>query len=266
MSCVLKCVIVIARDKMNHEESILRVCFGCFSKAKDNDILSAATATIQDRVKLLLPSVPLEDDRCPKAFCQNCRSRLKKVESKIISVFDLSILTRHLETQPRTSPRTKCSCKICEVANESNWKTGKKQRKPGRPKEKEEEEVPRCCGKCYSPIYRGCVHKCSRTSMIENIRKNAPQRVQQRVASAVVREAAAESESSSITLPTGGQPLRLSVGTPKEVQEIQFTHEQMDDAQAYASLTGSQTLKSNCRDSKIEEEMRKKNCLIQITN
>ena len=83
--------------------------------------------------------------------------------------------------------------------------------------------------------------------MIKNILNNTPTQVQRRVASAVAKEVAVESQTSVIKLPTGGKPLTLTVGAvgaPKET--IQISHEQVDFAQAEFNLLIEQTIGGTC--------------------
>ena len=78
--------------------------------------------------------------------------------------------------------------------------------------------------------------------MVQNILDNTPQQVQRRVASSVAKEVATETGSNNIKLPTGGRPLSLTVGPPKEEEKLQISHKDIDALQATKKLTGKQTL------------------------
>ena len=67
--------------------------------------------------------------------------------------------------------------------------------------------------------------------------------MKKRVASAVAREVAAESGSSEIKLPTGGNPLSLTIGPPTKKERVQFSHEDFDELQDVAGLSANQVLK-----------------------
>ena len=86
--------------------------------------------------------------------------------------------------------------------------------------------------------------------MIGNILNNTPTQVQRRVASAVAKEVASESQTSVIKLPTGGKPLTLTVGAPKE-ETKPISHEQVDFAQAKFNLSGEQTIGGTCINDEL---------------
>ena len=101
----------------------------------------------------------------------------------------------------------------------------------------------RCCPKCFSQIYRGCVHECNNTTLLNNILSRVPENVQQRVASTVVKAAAAENGSKQVSLRTGGTPLTVTIGPAEKKEKLRISHEAMDDLQDGLGLSNAQTLK-----------------------
>ena len=194
------------------------------------------------RVQEFIPNLDLQDDCIPIGFCGTCRRKLQVAES-----LSLTNLSKFLATQKRTSPRAECKCFVCEIASASGLQAKKHQKKhttpKGRSSEKEEEIVHRLCGKCYSPLYRGCKHECGSSTMVDNFLKQAPINVQKRVASTVAKNEAIKTGSNDIKLTTGGTPLSLSIGPQKAENKLQITHEHLDHIQAHANLSGKQLLK-----------------------
>ena len=229
---------------MKHADAIKRICFSCFKRVQpEENILSSSL--LHDRVKRLLPFV-FTSDLFPTGICSTCRRRLAKFETGERTSFELKNLEELNETLKRTSPRNECKCKVCEAAGA----TGLGSRvsvKRGRPKQEDDEEDGmanfRCCPKCFSQIYRGCVHECNNTTLLNNILSRVPENVQQRVASTVVKAAAAENGSKQVSLRTGGTPLTVTIGPAEKKEKLRISHEAMDDLQDGLGLSNAQTLK-----------------------
>ena len=235
-------------DEEKHPENRLRVCFSCFEKVKPGENVLSCTEDLRERIKQKVPSYDHTDPRVPVGLCEGCKRKIKDVDTGKLKELDLSNLNNFLATQPR-SHRLKCTkpCRVCTVASKNGLESrGKKTKtKGGRPSAHTPEEVPDCCGKCYSPKKRGISHECSETSKLNNILTNSTPHLKGRIASSVVKDLSVSEESKDIMLPTGGPPLPIHVGKVEET-EIQISHEDMDKLQAEANLTGSQLKKGFC--------------------
>ena len=141
----------------------------------------------------------------------------------------------------RTSPRSECKCTECAAAGVVGLDS-RHSAKTGRPKEEEEEEPHRCCPKCFSQIYRGCAHKCNRTTLLNNILEKVPESVKQRVASSVVKAVVEEKGTKVVTLKTGGTPLSVTMGPAPKKKKLSISHEAVDELQDHSNLTDRQTL------------------------
>ena len=143
------------------------------------------------RLNLLQLDSPYRDSRLPAALSKSCRRNLARVGKGMQrNSFDLDFLSSLLilKKQRRTSAcnfvceQEKCtSCKIAKA----NGPAAKgiifvHKSKQHRPRSKDDPSIHHLCGRCFLPLYRGCVQGCTYTSILNNILNYVPTNVQQR--------------------------------------------------------------------------------------
>ena len=172
------------RGKMRHVESRTKVCLGCFCKCTQN--LTSAQPLTQEFTRIhehIVEHIDVDDFRLPNGWCEGCRLRLKKIDESEGKPFDLSHLHFYLETQKRISPREQapCQCIVCQIASATGTKPKKLLRdfliSAGQLSDKPKEKIHKLCGKCHSPLYRGCTHSCNKSTLVENVLKTCPEGV-----------------------------------------------------------------------------------------
>jgi len=212
-----------AKRSLSHDENRLKVCAVCFEKAK-----YPITDIILSRIRqFFMPSYDLSNDQVPSGICSKCRSDLLDI-SNGKKTLDILPPVRHFhEIQPHTVPTRAdpipcCSCEICEIATQSGKSIPK--RKQGRPSlEKEEPTLTSqpitICGKCKSSYGKGLRHKCSVTSLRDNIVhmcNAADKNTQGVVVSSLLRNSSSPSDSTKLLFSGGPNPLRVDIASAKK--------------------------------------------------
>ena len=231
---------------MKHDEARKRICICCFNKINSSHFdLNNLPHTVHDQLsRQVIADYNMNDPRLPSGLCRSCRSKLKRVdEGERGNSFDLEQINSFISNLVRVSPRTDtCACLICELAS-ANGFTAKKilsKINHGRPSIGPKPVIHNVCGLCLTPIYRGCNHFCCETTLLENLLNNIPSKVQEKLASAVVKRKSEEVRAKAITLKTGGKPLPVTVGPP-EKKRRQVTHEDISKIQSDAGLSLEQS-------------------------
>ena len=209
-----------AKCSLSHEENRFKVCAVCFQKAK-----YTITDTVLSRIREFFTSnYDLSNNHMPAGICSKCRSDLldisngKKTQDSLPSPYPFHEIQPHTVTT-RADPIPCCSCDICHVATQSGKSMPK--RKPGRPSNVSEElDSPKSitiCGQCKSPYGKGLRHKCSVSSLRENILNMcdaADENTQGIVACSLLHKS---SSSSTKHLYSGGpRPLKVDIVSAKK--------------------------------------------------
>jgi len=162
----------------SHEENRYRVCLICMEKG-DCPITDAVLRRIR---AFFIENYTTNDDCLPAAICSNCRSNLLKIESGVKErgilpeVYDFSLVKPAFEINTRSVGYTFCECLICQIARKKGTCIPK--RKKGRPTIKSPDSmmshdtrnsVQVICVQCKSPVGRGITHKCTVSTLRQNI-------------------------------------------------------------------------------------------------
>ena len=244
---------------MLHDAARKCVCITCFRKTGENERIECLSEVVKDRLEEhVIENIDVSDRRIPTGLCSSCKQKLRNiaVEGRK-STFDLNLIGTYLQEQKWISPRTTVcdqeKCLICKIAH-SNGAKAKKilwpyRQSSGRPPLSDEsKEVHRLCGKCLSPIYRGCNHdkdQCGNTKYkLENVYDALTPGERQQLAARVNREAAEAAGSNTFTLKTCGKPQNVTIGAQPPAKIIKISHADVDKIQEHAGLTNTQTEKS----------------------
>ena len=152
-----------------------------------------------------------------------------------------------LDRQTRSSDGVLCQCRWCELARLSGSAFLSWQR---RVKGKEAKEVVRLCQECYAGIFKGSKHVCSASTLeaVQNLTRNLPVNIQDKLALEILRQRQAEKSSSddsqALFLPParGGLPIPVLIGQkPAPVPPLpKFSHQELLTMASSAHLTGKQ--------------------------
>ena len=202
---------------LNHHENRKKVCLVCFEKAK-----YPLTAIIIDRIHSYFIEDYDQTDQCfPNGICAKCRSDLleisngKKGVDILPTPFDFAFIVP-FTTQTRSDCGPKCFCPICKTARLSGKNIPK--RKKGHPSANSDLILPiRLCGSCKSPYGRGKSHKCSVSTLRNNLREmcsSLDKNTQELLAASVIKSC--DKALNEVALYSGGpNPLRVCVGASK---------------------------------------------------
>ena len=189
-----------ATRSLSHDENRQKVCAVCFQKAK-----YPITDIVLSRIRrFFLSTYDHSDYQVPCRICSKCRSDLLETDNGKKPPETLPPVRLSHKIQPHTvttraDPIPCCSCELCQIASQSGKSIP--QRRKGRPSLNEEtlELTPQpttICGKCKSHYGKGLRHKCSVTSLRDNIiLMVADKNTQGIVASSLLRNSSSSSGS-----------------------------------------------------------------------
>ena len=160
---------------LTHEENRLKVSLLCMHKGdyKITDIV------LQRVRQFFIENYDASEQCAPGAICGRCRALLididneKKDTNALPEVYDFSEIQPFLLSSTRCTPNPLCHCKICIIATTKSVPS----RQKGRPRNGENREflssrykgIMKLCMNCKSPVGRGLPHKCTLTTLRENL-------------------------------------------------------------------------------------------------
>ena len=262
------------RKAITHEWAQDHVCIVCMKKNKGAQRI---TPEYRELIKLhYCTSIDFQNEALPRSICVSCSFILsciakgKDCNKKLPDVFDYSKLCRPSTRQMVADEKDGHDCIICDIAKENP--VGKSVPKL-QTKMKKSKACPVLCAKCGSEYGRGKSHKCMKGSIAENLAKSVPFDVQQKLASATLKEALSSPECTSkesnntVRIKTGGSKLRVSMN-PKEIKAKKLSLENVEDMISKNNLSFNQTshilsgfwkaLGRNAVESNIMEKVVKK--------
>ena len=202
----------------NHNDCRSLVRLICMKKAKTVKINQGLLEIIRKHV---LNNYDTNDSQMPNSMCVSSRiliTNLDKGESVILpDLFDFSSI--HLLRLLRSNSAEACKCQICEIAKfnpigkqKDAMPGNKRGRPPSRPQPNIIAGPQAICKKCFSIIGRGLTHDCKLKHRTENLIKslNIPPIVQEKIASSIIKEKMKSVSETTVSLKTGGKPLRIS--------------------------------------------------------
>ena len=232
----------------SHEEGrnlLCAVCSNLWGKKAVRNVSEKEERLIQQNV---LGSYTSSNTFFPSGICIKCIRQLQQVEKG--EEVELKLPDNYfcqLDRQTRSSDGVLCQCRWCELARLSGSAFLSWQR---RVKGKEAKEVVRLCQECYAGIFKGSKHVCSASTLeaVQNLTRNLPVNIQDKLALEILRQRQAEKSSSddsqALFLPParGGLPIPVLIGQkPAPVPPLpKFSHQELLTMASSAHLTGKQ--------------------------
>lgn len=151
----------------SHEDALKVVCATCLNKAPNIKKVKLISKTIEKKIKEIIPSFSISDNRLPKILCSSCYIKLCSgalEKENVVKYSELNIRLKRSEI--------KCSCAICEVSRSKGSSPSKlsiNKNVVGRPSS----AVPRLknlkiCAKCNAEIVRFKRHLCNLSNKVSN--------------------------------------------------------------------------------------------------
>lgn len=207
----------LCKMKKTHEQNRLKICLLCFKKVKEPKLIhNTLTKTIK---QCFISEYDEDSEIYPKVLCGSCYIgvyRCQKGEQyKKIDVHQYQV-------RKHTRDSTKhVDCEICCLAQQTLPKRDKV------PKKKKGAPFMKVCRKCFSQIHRGKVHKCCKTTKINNLTMMAGESKDQMVSKAI-REKVSNDQPVASFSNLRGKPTAVKVVNAEEKGNKEpISHEEM---------------------------------------
>ncbi|XP_059098210.1 uncharacterized protein LOC131892379 [Tigriopus californicus] len=204
----------------NHEINRGKLCLICGTAFHISVIPIGLSNTIRT---FYMEDYSLEDSRLPSAVCKTCLRRLYSFRNgdfsrPIAPYFDWSSMASFR----RTRVSLLCSCHpICARASSaskfgSEGRNNQTKRKVGNPnlklKSKAGSRLARLCGRCLSPLYPGCSHKCGAKALLENLETRLPQATRDQMIIQTLKRKSLETndQAHNLKLLRPGNPIKIA--------------------------------------------------------
>ena len=154
---------------MNHDECREKVCIVCIGKASYSHKI---TPKLVDLLKLYArDDFSIDDSAFPSGICNTCHLAIHKKAREPESTV-LAVEPFQPNREPHLRSKVVCDCRICEVAKISGAAAKKMKKKRGRPSTTPPAPSPTTmCAVCFTHLYVGCAHDCSKKTKLANIEK-----------------------------------------------------------------------------------------------
>ena len=166
--------------------------------------------------------------------------------------FDLEMLSLFLKSERKIRRKAdSCECLVCRVAKSTGFNASLEIKKFQREVDSSSLQnnispagsMHRLCGKCLHPIGRGVRgHICNPTNLLRNVTNLFSDRIQERVASDIIKKRLGDVTNNNISLATGGKELKLNIHKGGDTSEKQITHEEISRMKKRMNLSQNQTL------------------------
>ena len=194
-----------------HDENRGKVCSVCYLKA--DRLLNSEQEVL---VKLHIdPGYDSNHQGLPKGICMKCRCILAKENVSYKQTEKQKELATAAKVKwLRSKEGETCSCYICKVAM-SFGGSYKALINEILMKKKVSTDKNRACTKCFTILYSGCSHVCTKTQMKKNIKGKIDMTTKEEIANEVIKVKLDESPKDNgviaMKLRTGGRPSMFSV-------------------------------------------------------